>query len=271
MYLINGHLADSIPVQDRGLNYGDGLFSTIHIENGEPQLWSFHVARLLDSCLRLQIPQPDVDLLYQQLKQLIDQDGLERACGKIILTRGVGGRGYSIQGCETPTSIISLHPYPQMYLQWQDEGIAIGVAEQRLGLSSLLAGMKTLNRLEQVLLKVELEERSLPEAVVLDETGFVREGVTANIFWRSGDDIFTPDLKLSGVCGVMRAFICSVYEQEGNPVRITNSTLDMVKQADEVWLTNALMGCVPVTGIEDVRYKDHREAKRIQALLAAMA
>ena len=119
--------------------------------------------------------------------------------------------------------------------------------------------------------KAELDERGLKEAIVRDMNGSVVEGVTSNLFWRKGNDIFTPDLKLAGVYGVMRAFVCSTLEQENRSVQIVSSDLNAIKAADEIWITNALMGIVPVTGIEDVRYQDHRMAKHLQTLLATMA
>lgn len=271
MFLINGIKSDSIAVRDRGFNYGDGLFTTIYIERGKPQLWDLHVQRLKDGCIRLHIPIPDIDSLYQQLQLLILESDLRKACGKIIISRGCGGRGYSIRGCDQPTTVVSLHPYPEYYEQWQSQGIEIGIAEQALGISPMLAGIKSLNRLEQVFLKSELDERGLKEAIVLDVNGSVVEGVTSNLFWRKGDDIFTPDLKLSGVYGVMRAFVCSTLAQENRSVQVVMSDVNAVKTADEVWITNALMGIVPVTGIDDVRYQDHRMAKHLQNLLATMA
>jgi 4-amino-4-deoxychorismate lyase len=269
MFLVNGSFATTISVQDRGLTLGDGFFTTLYLNNQQPALWSFHVARLREGCARLKLPLPDVDLLYEQCCQLASD--YNEACGKIIITRGTGGRGYSPQGCETPTVIVSVHPYPAHYHDWQRNGISLGVAEQQLGCQPMLAGLKTLNRLEQVLLKNELDERGIPEAIVLDWQDHVVETVTANLFWRKGEQIFTPDLKLSGVCGVMRAFVIQQLTNWRYTVTPVSTGLAAVLDADEVWITNALMGVVPVTGIKDVKYQDHCFVKRLQNALAALA
>lgn len=269
MLLVNGSPVTSVSAQDRGLTLGDGLFTTIHLKNQQPQLWSYHVSRLREGCARLKLPQPNIDLLYEQCCQLARD--YDEACGKMIMTRGSGGRGYSPQGCKTPTTIVSVHPYPIHYHDWQLSGISLEVAEQRLGCQPMLAGLKTLNRLEQVLLKNELDERDIPEAVVLDWQDHIVEAVTANIFWRKREQIFTPDLKLVGVCGVMRAFVIQQLNSWQYDVIRVSTGLPSLLDADEVWITNALMGIVPVAGIGNVKYQDHRIVKQLQSALAALA
>ena len=269
MLLVNGSSVTKVSAQDRGLTLGDGMFTTLHLKNHQPQLWKFHIQRLREGCARLKLPLPDLDSLYEQCCQLAAGD--DEACGKIIITRGSGGRGYSPQGCQSPTIIVSSHPYPVHYHVWQQQGICLGVAEQRLGWQPMLAGLKTLNRLEQVLLKDELDSRGIAEAVVLDWQGNVVEAVTANLFWRKNNRFFTPDFQQSGVCGVMRAFVIQQLADWQYVVESVSSELDILLDADEVWMTNALMGIVPVTGIKDVKYEDHRFAKRLQNALAALA
>jgi 4-amino-4-deoxychorismate lyase len=269
MLLVNNSPSELVSAQDRGLTLGDGLFTTLHLKNHRPVLWQYHVARLQEGCARLKLPLPDLALLHEQCCQLAKN--YDEACGKIIITRGSGGRGYSPQGCNSPTVIVSAHPYPIHYHNWQFDGINLDVAEQRLGCQPMLAGLKTLNRLEQVLLKNELDERGIPEAIVLDWQDHVVEAVTANIFWRKDAQIFTPDLKLAGVCGVMRAFTIHQLNNWQYDVKLVSTGLPELLDADEVWITNALMGVVPVTGIRNVKYQDHRFAKQLQNALAALA
>ena len=157
-----------------------------------------------EGCARLKLPLPDFDLLYEQCCQLATD--YDEACGKIIITRGTGARLPAL-GCDTPTIIVSAHSYPIHYHDWQLSGIQLEVAEQRLGCQPMLAGLKTLNRFGTGVVENELDERGIPEAIVLDWQDHVVEAVTANLFWRKGEQIFTPDLKLAGVCGVMRAFV----------------------------------------------------------------
>ncbi|WP_038149146.1 aminodeoxychorismate lyase [Tolumonas lignilytica] len=271
MILVNGSTSSTISVQDRGLTLGDGHFTTLLLKQQRPQLWHLHIQRIQQACARLKLLPPDFDTLYEQCCQLAASVDTEYACGKIIMTRGVGGRGYSPQGCHSPSIIVSAHPYPIHYLEWQRQGIILDVAEQRVGWQPILAGLKTLNRLEQILLKDELDHKGLAEAVVLDWQGNVVEAVTANLFWRKEEKVYTPDLQQTGVCGVMRAFVMQQLMDWQYPAELVSVGLDSLLNADEIWITNALMGVVPVIGIKEVKYEDHRFAKRLQSALATLA
>ena len=155
--LINGKQSTTIAATDRGLAYGDGLFSTIKIEWGRVQLWDFHLQRLQQGAQRLFFPEVDWSLLTDEVQLLADTlADKPQAVIKIILTRGSGGRGYSSTGCVAPVRILSCHDFPEFYKQWQNEGIKVVLCQQKLAINPQLAGLKTLNRLEQVLIKHEL-------------------------------------------------------------------------------------------------------------------
>ena len=267
MWLVNGQSSDTVSVQDRGMTLGDGFFTTVQLRHGRPLLWPLHAQRLRDSAARLKMSVPDVEAIHERLLQMAGHSPLE-ACGKVIVTRGQGARGYGIEGCGQPTEILSVHGYPAHYRHWQHDGISLGVCQGRLGRSPLLAGIKSLNRLEQVLLKAELETRGLLEAVVLDETSHVIECVTANLFWCRDSVVYTPMLDHSGVTGVMRAWVLTQLNQLGLVCHEVSAPLRDLLCADAVFITNALMEVVPVRGIEDVIYTNHSLARRLQTLFA---
>ncbi len=263
MEWVNGQLQSWIPVDDRGLTLGDGFFTTIQIWKGKPLLWELHQARLSASAERLQLSLTEPEQLYDRLLSCVAD--VYHGSAKIIITRGSGPRGYGIRACQAPREIISVHDYPTIYQQWQQSGIPLAVCQGRLGASPLVAGLKCLGRLEQVLLKAELETRGAVEGVVLDIDDNIVETVTANVFWRRDSVVYTPALQASGVSGVMRAWIMQQLAQSGLVCRQLRAGLAALQSADEVFISNALMEVVPVTGIEDVTYHDHSLARQLQA------
>ncbi|WP_019613358.1 aminodeoxychorismate lyase [Psychromonas ossibalaenae] len=251
--LINGIESTTINAADRGLAYGDGLFSTIKVEYGMVQLWDYHLYRLQLGAQKLFFPEVDWQLLSAEVSQLaagISDKPL--AVIKVILTRGSGGRGYSSQGCDSVVRILSAAAYPDCYQQWQKEGIKVVQCEQKLAVNRQLAGLKTLNRLEQVLIKHELESRQALEGIVCDNDGYVIEACSANLFIYLDNQWLTPKLDGSGVAGVKRRQIMQASEKAGTPVREVRIKADALFNAQAVCLTNALMGIVPVK-----QYRSH--------------
>jgi len=180
MFLINGAESETLAVNDRGVQFGDGCFTTARILRGQVQLLSAHLARLQTTCEKLFIPYDDWALLAQEMARLAQphQDGVL----KVIITRGAGGRGYSAAGCVNPTRILSVSPRPAHYLRWREEGISLSLSPVRLGRNPSLAGLKHLNRLEQVLIRSHLEQTDADEALVLDSDGWLTECCAANVF-----------------------------------------------------------------------------------------
>ncbi|QJT27684.1 aminodeoxychorismate lyase [Aeromonas media] len=263
--LINGILTEAVSARDRGLAYGDGHFTTMLVKQGQVIWWPAHLARLQHACARLGFAELPWDSLAAEVAQVAA--GQTQAVAKIVLTRGSGGRGYDGAGCNTPTRIVSLAPYPAHYLDWQQNGIAALVCQQQLGDAPMLAGLKTLGRLEQVLLKSELAARGGVEGIVLNSRGFLVEGVSANLFWRRGKTVFTPDLTRAGIDGIMRKRVMMMLKQMGIELRVVEAPLESLWQAEEVWLTNTLMGIVPVTSIGDVHYPSPVLIRRLQERL----
>ncbi|WP_167402254.1 aminodeoxychorismate lyase [Aeromonas rivipollensis] len=263
--LINGIPTEAVSARDRGLAYGDGHFTTMLVKQGQVIWWPAHLARLQHACARLGFAELPWDTMAAEVAQLAA--GQTQAVAKIVLTRGSGGRGYDGAGCNTPTRIVSLAPYPAHYLGWQQNGIAALICQQQLGDTPMLAGLKTLGRLEQVLLKSELAARGGVEGIVLNSRGFLVEGVSANLFWRRGKTVFTPDLSRAGIDGIMRKRVIMMLKQMGIELRVVEAPLESLWQAEEVWLTNTLMGIVPVTSIGDVHYPSPVLIRRLQERL----
>ena len=269
--LINGIQSTTVAATDRGLAYGDGLFSTIKVEWGRVQLWDFHLQRLQLGAKRLFFPEVDWTLLTDEVQSLAEAlNDKPQAVIKIILTRGSGGRGYSSKGCVEPLRILSCHDFPSFYKQWQDEGIKVILCQQKLAINPQLAGLKTLNRLEQVLIKHELEMSQAVEGIVCDNNGFVIEACTANIFIYLDNQWLTPKLDACGVAGVKRRQVMEAASQAGITISEVDITVDELLKAQALCLTNALMGLVPVKQFQSHIYpkSGFSSIHQLQALLA---
>jgi 4-amino-4-deoxychorismate lyase len=244
MFLINGLEQTSLTANDRAIQFGDGCFTTARVEMGNIHFFSDHLARLNKACAGLFIPFTHWADLEDEMRNLASTlgDGVL----KVIISRGAGGRGYSGAACLSPTRILSHSPYPEQYLRWRAEGITLSTSPVRLGRNPLLAGIKHLNRLEQVLIRCYLEQTHGDEALVLDSDGWVTECCAANIFWRRGRDVFTPRIDQAGVNGIMRQICLRQLATSEYRVTEVNASPEALSGADEVIVCNALMPIVPV-------------------------
>jgi len=237
---VDGELADSISIDDRGLAYGDGCFTTALVINGKVMLLSEHLQRLVQQSQQLGLPLFDLPALQVCIKKIIV--GMDIGIVKIIITCGSGGRGYSRRGAEQAKVIISVHDYPRFYSQWQQHGICVGISEQKLGINPMLAGLKHLNRLEQVMLRAELDKRPEDDLLATDINGSVIECCSANVFWLKAEQWQTPLLTTAGVAGLMRAQILLNHPN----IQQDNYPLAQLDNIDAMFISNAILGIVPV-------------------------
>ena len=252
MFLINGLEQDTLPASDRATQFGDGCFTTARILEGDVCLLDAHLRRLQDACQTLLIPFTQWEILEHEMRQLAS--GKTSGVLKVIISRGSGGRGYSGAACQHPTRILSVSAWPDHYDRWRLEGITLALSPVRLGRNPLLAGLKHLNRLEQVLIRSHLEQTDADEALVLDSDGWLTECCAANLFWRQGRDVFTPRLDYAGVNGIMRQrCIAQLAPSTFRVVEVT-ARPETLREADEVLICNALMPLVPVRRWEETTW-----------------
>ncbi len=267
MMLINGEFNDLLPATDRGLQYGDGLFETIAIIDGKPLQWQAHLARLFNGCEALQLPSPDGELLLKEALQLAE-DNL-KAILKIIITRGSGGgRGYRFPAEAAPTRILSIHPWPDYPATYYQQGIAVTLCKTRLGCNPALAGIKHLNRLEQVLARNEWQGDNIQEGLMLDQQGHIIEGTMSNLFMVEGDRLVTADLSQCGIKGVMRETVIALARQHKIPVQIEPINIERLMAATACFVTNSLIGLWPVRQLDDINYEHSKITQDLIELLS---
>jgi 4-amino-4-deoxychorismate lyase len=248
-HFVNGEPVDQVTVLDRGLRYGDGCFETMAVRGGRIPLWNRHYQRLVQGCDRLHIePDFDREQLEHELTTLIGES--DRAIVRLTVTRGSAGRGYAYPERQQPTRILSLLPEHDHPTKYWDEGVSIRICNTRLGRNPALAGIKHLNRLEQVLARAEWNDE-FAEGLMLDDQGRVIEGTITNVFIVEQKKVCTPLLDHCGVAGVMRAELLDRMNQLGIVVREETIDRDRLLLANECFLTNAVIGIWPVNAIEN--------------------
>ncbi|MEA9391990.1 aminodeoxychorismate lyase [Acerihabitans sp. TG2] len=257
MFWINGQPQQHLPLDDRAIQFGDGFFTTARINQGRIEHLPYHMERLIDTAKLLLFTTVDWSSLIQEMLRFAELQ--QEGALKVIISRGSGGRGYSPAGCTEPVRILSHRPIPAEYATWRDEGVMLAKSPVRLGRSSMLAGVKHLNRLEQVMIRAYLDRQTeAQEALVLDDECNVIECCAANIFWRTGDDVFTPDLRFAGVAGIMRNHILHLLRGSPFDVHMGEAFMYQIKEADEVIICNALMPVLPVNRIDEQCYTGAR-------------
>ena len=259
---INGVSADALPADDRAVHYGDGVFETIVVHTGRPRFLEAHLARLSLGCTRLAIPFTALAELREEIAAAIAQ-APPRAILKTIVTRGSAARrGYAPDGTESPRRLVSLWPSADVDFPG---GVELRVATMRLGENPLLAGIKHLNRLENVLAAAELSKTDAFESLLLDSSGSLVCGSMSNVFLVREGQVVTPRIDRCGVAGVMRGIVlreCGVLGIHSLEARLS---LEELFAADEAFITNARIGVVPVRRVGEHSFGMNKLALRLAA------
>ncbi|HBO22767.1 MAG TPA: aminodeoxychorismate lyase [Providencia sp.] len=248
-YWVNGQICNQIDVADRAVSFGDGCFTTIHGVNQHAQMLKNHIGRLISDSRRLKLPQPDWQALTAHIEAICREQTDDEFVVKVIISRGAGGRGYSSKGFNQPTVITAISAFPQHYPPLQQTGAQLILSSIPLSRNTLLAGMKHLNRLEQVLIRQEIDEAQVDEAIVLDTNGIMVECCSANFFWRVKNRVYTPALSYSGVNGLMRQKIMALLSGSQYTLEEVERFPAILAQCNEVVICNSLMPILPVATI----------------------
>jgi len=235
---------------DRGLHFGDGLFETIACVNGKARFLSLHLERLVSSCERLRINLGDANVIRRELEATAARAG--SALLKLILTRGDAvARGYGRSGTEVATRVVFQYPLPPENAAAIRDGIRVRTAHLRYGENEQLAGMKHLNRLEQVLARSEASAEDAEELLVYCSSGLLASGTMSNVFLVRDGRVRTPRMDRCGVAGVMRRVVLRECAAVGIPVSEESLTAEDVARSDEMFMTNARIGIWPVRSLDD--------------------
>ncbi len=251
MILVNGQPGDSVSALDRGLAYGDGVFRTLRTEAAQPLWWADHFAKLAADCAALGLACPDAASLRAEVCQVAETG---QGVVKIVLTRGAGARGYAPPPDQGATRVVMAAPLPAYAQAAAPDAVAVRWCTLRLARQPRLAGIKHLNRLENVLARAEWNDPEIFEGLLCDDAGTVVGGVMSNLFWVKGGWLHTPDLGMSGVAGVTRTRILRAASRLGIQVSIDHFPAAAILDADEVMICNSVIGIRRVARLNDITW-----------------
>jgi len=261
---IDGVRGETLPADDRGLSYGDGLFETIGVRAGIARFLDAHLARLASGCARLGIHFAAIPGLRAEIATAVAQ-APPLAVLKIIVTRGSAmRRGYAPQGTESARRLMSLWPEAALPTSVA-EGVALHRATFTLADNPTLAGIKHLSRIENVMAAGEVAASGAFEALLLDGSGHVISGAMSNVFLVRDGQVLTPRLDRCGVAGVMRGVVLRECASLGITAEDRRVSLDALLAADEVFITNARVGVVPVLRVGEHSFHMTAVARRLGA------
>ncbi len=246
--LVDGKPSESVAAEDRGLMYGDGVFRTLILRDGQPRWWDAHLAKLAQDCDRLGLQSVPDDIWRNDLHALDIPEG--ESVLKLVVTRGAGIRGYRPSPAMSCTRLAIVTPAPKPVSQ--GDQVRVRICRLRLGHQPVLAGVKHLNRLENVLAQAEWDDPEIAEGLLLDQDGHLVGGTKTNVFIVRGGRLVTPALSRCGVAGVARARLMAIAQSAGIEVELNDGLwLDDVMRAEEILLCNSVVGLWRVGRLED--------------------
>jgi 4-amino-4-deoxychorismate lyase len=242
---VNGRRRSTLDHRDRGLQYGDGLFETMRVRQRRIRLLDYHLERLSEGCRRLAIAAPDGADLRRELERMAS--GRKDGILKLILTRGSGPRGYRVSGREHATRIATLHA---LAAGSPAAAVRVRLCRTPVSVNAHLAGLKTLNRLDSVLARAEWRNARVWEGLMSDPDGNWVCGTMSNLFVRHGALLATSLLDRCGVAGVMRRWVLENAAAVGLRVEQRRIRSEDLMSAEEIFMSNAVVGIRSVSAIE---------------------
>ena len=267
--LINGKFTNKVSVLDRGLSYGDGLFETMswcYLDNENRvgvEFWNRHIERIRYSCSIMKIKTPSLRMLNEYKKEILNKavsNGWNNGVLKVIISRGVGGRGYKFEKQISP-SIFFLCFHSQQS-NFRKNIIKVKYCKSPISENSQIAGLKHLNRLDSVMARSEWGDEYY-EGILCDSKNNLIEGTMTNIFFIKEKILFTPKITKGGIKGVMRQVVIEKGNMFFDKIKETNIKKDCTNYYDSMFLTNSVIKVLPVNFFLEKKFRLHESLKNL--------
>lgn len=251
--------SDSIDFSNRAFSYGDGLFETMLVVSSRISLLKYHLARLCNGAARLGIhfDKDDAAELAKRIQALVANEDV--AVVKVVLTRVAGGRGYrSLEEADSEVFLQVFSGFERLEEAFVKQGVAVRECKTRLACQPLLAGLKHLNRLENVLARNEWYDEQFYEGLMLDTNGLLIEATQSNVFFLIGERWLTPELNYSGVNGVFRTWLLEKSADLGINTAVSTLSLDDLNKAEGCFVCNSVNGILPVRSVTTLKGQNYQ-------------
>ena len=263
MFQVNGKISKTIDVRDRSVQYGDGVFETIAVKEKSLKFWKEHYQRLNKGCKVLQIKCPPEIFLKKEINKFLRKTKKEKLVLKIIISRGVGGRGYNPPRNTKPTRILGIYDWPNYPLKNFTKGIQMNICKTRISDQPTLSEIKHLNKLEQIIARLEWQSKAISESIMLDSNDNVIEGTMSNFFGVKENVFYTSTIKFAGIEGIMRGVILKLLKKNKKKYIIKKITLKEFLKFDEIFMCNSIFGIWPVIKISKKNFSFGKKTKEI--------
>ncbi len=255
----------------RAEQFGDGLFETMLVSGGESRALYLHARRLENGLKRLNILPPAQnlhDMLEDYIVKMMKHSGRKDGVLKVMVSRAKSARGYGYDPKSKPCVSVFFSAYQAPNDAQYLNGINIQICKTQCSIQAQLAGLKHLNRLENVLAKSELHANCF-EGLMDNHLGFVIEGTMSNVFFEKGGALYTPDLSLSGVKGVMRSLVIAYCKRKNIELNIVNIQLKTAEQFNSAFICNSVMGILPIKTLNNNNLAIGQLTRQLQAAIVS--
>ncbi len=256
--LINGAKQSKISIFNRNSQFGDGLFETCLVENKKILFWINHFARLNRGCKQLKISKVDELVWLSDVKKALSLCSYDRCVVKLILSRGESQRGYGFKDDIKPVRAVIISELQKATL---NNSFSLEYCQSGYDSNPKLAGIKHCNRLEQVLARSDLKS---DEGIMMDENRNVISVTQGNIYAIHGNTLITPKLDKCGVEGTRRAVILDLAKLLGIKVKVEALSVEKLGQADEVFISNSIIGIQSISQIGEISFGESPITKKIK-------
>ena len=241
--------AARIPVDDRGVLFGDGVFETVRSYDGKPFRLQKHLERMAGACQTLRLKQPYAEReVAEAVYALIRKNGLEAgdARVRITVTGGPSAGAKTLERSGTARIFIVARPYQPPPDDFYREGVSLVISEIRRNATSPLSTMKSSNFLNSLIARQNAADQGADDAIMLSSSGNLSEATTSNLFMVSGKSLLTPDAACGLLPGITREAVIELCAALEIPcVQVTVGPENLLS-ADEVFLTNSMVEVLPV-------------------------